>query len=939
MAKSRAKVDFLVVTALPEEAEAVCSFLRKKKNKSHFVLGEIMGPKGKKPQIVAVAAIGDMGTDKAQTVTGKLIDDWICPTNIIMCGIAAGFPESGVHYGDILVPSHIVPYELAKIKEQRKSGRKEMAVEHREYPCPVDQDLSHVVKTLAIRSNSFLLKKIKKSRPDDQDKAPRVYCKSGNIVGSGNELSASKRAEHRRWLLKTYRKNALGLEMESYGVLLASQARRIPFLMVKAVQDYGTGSKSDTWREYAFYASAAFVTELIRCFEINSPPLESSGMFSQYKKELGTTIREFAKTAEHPNFAYKIRMEDSYLALEQDSNNKARKNYRELIPGVRHKVIILYGGGGAGKTRILRNLLQPAVEKGLLPIYIDLKAYSRARRNLRSWEDQSKIVRDIIEKGSIPKLSPSILRGFARKEKVAIFIDGLNEITRFARNALVDFLREVRRNYDCYVLIADRFGSPENIEAFSYALVENLDEATVEKMFDKIFGSGAFKQKNKLTRSILSIPFFLSLALKEKTGFKGKSIRSQIFEGFFVESVKITPGQLDRLALITLRALRTDSSFDPEKFRKLIGNTLIRKLIGSGVIEKNSGDFKHDLWREYLISRSLAKKQAVWTSSTFDIATRFASSLECLPLAIEQIASQKSIEEFLKSVYDWNYLAAADCVGAFCERTQNLPVSSQSIVRAVLSAVAEKQFDPIEHTRVRSRGVLRRYKTGILSTFASIATKPKLLEYVRGFSGTEKWFIEWKSLFTKIGRRKFTTEEINSIASEDPIIGWTAANLARRSILNVKDFKRLSKIYRDASHSLKNNSIRWRIIHVLGAHPSKANIEFLAEVLRNRDNTYLWVKYGAVRALMEIAAYSKGILRGYALRSIANFIGNYRPTIAGMRRNIILEIVEASFINNPKAGWKRSVKPILNLILKQEMMEAYYEVLQKRVADFIKFVI
>ena len=118
------EVDFLIVTALKDETEAVIPLLMPTEVLTHAWLGMFRLEQSTGHYLVALVEIGGMGTNAAQAVASEALTS-LNPKRVILTGIAAGFPEAGVNFGDVLIPYYVAPYELAKLKE-RPSGIREM---------------------------------------------------------------------------------------------------------------------------------------------------------------------------------------------------------------------------------------------------------------------------------------------------------------------------------------------------------------------------------------------------------------------------------------------------------------------------------------------------------------------------------------------------------------------------------------------------------------------------------------------------------------------------------------------------------------------------------------------------------------------------------------------------------------------------------------------
>jgi hypothetical protein len=256
------------------------------------------------------------------------------------------------------------------------------------------------------------------------------------------------------------------------------------------------------------------------------------------------------------------------------------------------------------------------------------------------------------------------------------------------------------------------------------------------------------------------------------------------------------------------------------------------------------------------------------------------------------------------------------------------PASVSSAVRtAILSSICEKRFDRVKRTRERADGIIAAHDYPFAEQFRNAKTLADIIGYIKGVNEPEGWFSDWKRLFTKGPGQIFSDKEAEFIESGDSLVGWAAANSARRNNLGESGQKRLRDLYQAVCRDDDNTSLRWRIVHVLGAYDRIENVEFLRKVVR--EETYPWVQYGAIRALVEIASASD-TLQKEILDALASFVEGY----AGdnwVRRQIFEEIIETSFINGSAPGWMEGVTPLLTFIGTREQS------LQDKVENFAKW--
>jgi len=939
MAAKYEDVDFLIVTALKEETQAITELLEEKRPLAHDLLGKVSREGSADKYVVALTGIGGMGTNAAQAEAREALGR-LNPNRVILTGIAAGFPEAGVDPGDILVPYAIVDYELAKLKEPSagrlkkllKFFRGKVKFEHRGLAICLSYGLWHAANTLGRDETSAWVDAIRVPRPDGIDHKPAVHSEGNSVLGSGEKVVATKFAETRKWLLKEFPRQAIGLEMESLGVQRACHVTDTPFLVVKASQDPGTKEKDtpddkDIWRAYAAQAAAAFSIALIRRFE-----LEYDALVIEHMNKVREIAQHFEQSAPKPAFTYKVSRAESYTQFKERIYFLRSQVPNVLIPNDGTPTIALHGGAGTGKTRIIKSLMGPLIDAGLCPVFVDLKEYSVEGKHGQDAEDPETLVQDILLAGSVPRRTPRELERLAGERGLVALIDGLNEVSNEARTMIIEYFSGLHRKGTCYLLVTDRFGPAVSLETFSHAAVDRLDPRTVEKIFDNNFGAGSFQKLSKRLRRIYRRPFFLSLALTSKRKFTRNSIWTGIFEEFFRNHLRMTGQELNLVAQSTLHAFNNDASFDLSRFKEMVNGAIYDLLVDAEVLGREDSGFEHHLWRDYFVSRYLAQNADDWKDPIFDVVTTFASSLECLSLTVEQLRDRAIKDTFLKLLFDWNYFAAAGCISDFQEDDPQPRQLSPSIRSAILAAIAEKRFDAIQRTRKRADELIRDHRYDFAIPFSKAETREALAQHVKNLNGTENWFKCWRALFTKASGEKVIKQEIDLIASDDSLIGWTAANLARRSIVNEKGMQRFRDIYGQACKSEESKSIRWRVVHILGAFPSSDNVELLLKALQG--DPYHWVQYGAARALVEIASQSDKDIREQVLGSLGEFIRTYDQPKLWIRRQIFREIIEAVFIRSPKPGWKEAVLLILTTVVQREVEQSYQDLLNERLSAF-----
>jgi len=933
------EVDFLVVTALDVETVAVRRLLEDLRQLPHDVLGSVSREESPAKYSVALTEIGRMGTAAAQGAAMQALLR-SKPKRVLLVGVAAGFPEAGIGYGDVMIPYAVVPYGLAKISEStpgvwpkrawnwllRKLHFGGLNVEHRGIAVAVSEPLWHAANTLAQQPEARWATGIAEARPDGLARAPTVHSAGYSVLGSGDEVISSEGAEQRKWLVKQYGRNAIGLEMEGWGVLSACHAREKPFLVVKASQDPATGEKDraglkDRWRRYAAEAAAAFAVAIIRRFQIPDTQLLSS-----YRQEAALLDRSYLRAAPQPPFNYTVSIAGTYSSLRRGIYEANSRDLAVLLPTADRPFIALHGGGGTGKTRIARTIFEKLLDEQVCPVFLDLKKASGQLLN----KDPLRTITDIIVAASAPRCTPAELRLLAAQARVGVIIDGLNELSRESRTLLIDFFQSLHAEVGCYILVTVRHGLPDPLPRFVHAMVDRLEPALVQRVFDGTFGVGSFGRLDARLREIYLRPFFLSLAVRTGRQYEGKHVWSGIFEEFFLSQLGLTEERVDLIASATFGALGESGSVDIAALRASLGGEFAT-LVASEVLTSDESGFEHELWRDYLLSRYLARDPDKWTDKWFDAATTFASSIECLPLTVEQLATAAARDALLKAVYDWNYVAAADCIRELRTDEPAPRQLSLGIRVAILAAIAEKRFDAVQRTRVRAEDILRGHSDDFARPLILAESRGRLVQHVAGLMSPEPWYAQWKELFIRPDGQALSPGETAAVSSGDSLIGWTAANAIRRGTVDEQQLEWLRDAYRQNRAADTNKTVRWRIVHVLGAFPTEANAAQLLEALT--ADPYHWVKYGAARALVETAANAGDALAMSVLSTLQDAVTNLGQHQLWMRRQILREAIETAFIRGAAPGWRNKVTSLLELAVAQSDLQ-YREELNLRLNAF-----
>lgn len=248
-------VDFVIVTALPEERDALLAKLpgARKLDKGikdihTFYAAKVKtSRKDRSEYSVIVTCLIKMGPITATAQTVSVVTKWQ-PRYVLLVGIACGV-RGAVNHGDVLIATQVADYTIGK---QEGGTRK---INWDVYPCGVS-----LLDSANDLSDNWQ-RGIAWARPGAGEAASEK-----GVVASGGDVIQDEE------IIATYSKawpKLIGIEMESGGVAagIHQTADRPEFLLIKCVSDFGE-DKHDAevtpWRSYACHAAAAFAVALIR---------------------------------------------------------------------------------------------------------------------------------------------------------------------------------------------------------------------------------------------------------------------------------------------------------------------------------------------------------------------------------------------------------------------------------------------------------------------------------------------------------------------------------------------------------------------------------------------------------------------------------------------------------------------------------------------------
>jgi nucleoside phosphorylase len=917
----RPNVDFLIVVALRAEFDAVARHFGPLEagGREHFATVPRLGGGEYR---VAIVNIGAMGPAPAQRETTEALSR-VRSQRVILLGIAAGFPEDGVGYGDLMIPQWIADYELAKVREKRSwYGRKKLVVDHRANAERISQSLFHTAQTVADNPDNAWAIRITVDRPDGERRTPEVFSTADVVMGSGSKVVASQLYEARLWLRQQHPGKILGLEMEAIGVIHACQPKDVQCLVVKASQDPATALKDDAaekdiWRPYACDVAAAFVRELVGVYQASIDSVIATHFGKLDTITQGTLAREY------PEFDYRVDLAQSYSDVKRQHFQAQGSPLNAILPNDGTPLVALLGGGGTGKSNIARRLVRQVKTIDQCPLLFDLSKYegsSRHELKRNAWQEldpgdrariSAEILGTLIQQTSVPQHSIQEIQFLARETEVVSIVDGLNEVPPIEQALILDFLKGLKGVSRPKLLVMTRFGDREALRGFSFASVSGLGRDEVKEVYDRYFGKeneSAYDKLDPRVQEILRRPFFLALAMRGQE-LDGLRNWSDIFERFFDERLRIGTQRLDAIAKAAFDSLDFVGGINVVAFRSNVGEREYRHLVAAEVIDREERGFDHELWRDFLASRHLSKEPTLWVDDHFDGITVKASSFESLALTIEQIADPKERDSFVKAVYDWSLPGAVACL-EYGDGADKGDVS-KGLRIAILAAIADRTFDPIEHSRENAHAQLSEQPSAEAARFSAAQTHEELVAAVRQEGVQDAWFDEWLKVFELADGESVPDQIVQLVRSPDPILGWAVSNALRRVALTDRQTAILIDIYN--GEIAGSRAVRWRIVHTLGSVSQDAAIQLLANALTS--DQYMWVRYGAARSLVEIAAANTGAARQSALAALSRALPAVSRSTIIERYHVLRQVLGAATTSRRAENWVNDFAPLLDLVV------------------------
>jgi nucleoside phosphorylase len=274
-------IDFLIVTVLPEERDAVLHLLE---DHQQIQIDEsltcyictLQANARSAEYTVAVTKLSQMGNVEAGIHTTRAINR-LNPRYVLMVGIAAGI-KNRVNLGDVVISTQVIYYEQVR---ETPDGP-----EPRPISLLADHSLVHNAQNYNdIDWHDLVVTECPHGRENSLGlNNPKVRfgpIAVGDKVVANQDFVTS---------LTRYHSKLIGIDMESYGVAMAaaSAPTRPRFLAIRGISDFADENKNDDWHECAASRAAAFTIGFLRYGPVS--PNASLADITTPQKRSGTLI-------------------------------------------------------------------------------------------------------------------------------------------------------------------------------------------------------------------------------------------------------------------------------------------------------------------------------------------------------------------------------------------------------------------------------------------------------------------------------------------------------------------------------------------------------------------------------------------------------------------------------------------------------------------------
>lgn len=609
-----------------------------------------------------------------------------------------------------------------------------------------------------------------------------------------------------------------------------------------------------------------------------------------------------------PPFRFEISFADSYDALLSGSHADPTSDPAVVLHRARDRGRLLVAAeAGAGKSSVTSRILGYALDDGHPALLVDLRRWTPTidedwNRLRQSDARRMGLLLDRLTSASVTELGLSKL---SADHNVVVAVDGLNEVPLAATKGVLWVLDAFAARCPwASILVCDRL-QRRHLPSQHWAL------ATITAVEDRTTTAGGGPNNALL----------LDITISRTPGPYNEAA---ILLEHVVEQAGLSNAELFHVAEAALAVYDEDQGrfFEHIGFARRVPKDVIERL-RKGHMLFTDGDrsyFRHHLFHDALAAAALVRNSERWLAHWFDTLTFRANSFDALGLALESIEDPQTANEFLMAIYDWNLYGAAFSLSQG-RRHCSVAVTNATEL-ALLAVLAERRWDPVAPSVQRVEDALRVFPSSLAGQLLAATDLDEVVELVSSHAAEDPTSAGWLRIF----RREATADELVGFLGAGPLFGWMASNALRRRELDEKTRDAVLRALSDGPPT-----VRWRASHTLGADATNASVTALLRVLDHDD--WQWARYGAVRALVEIAAHDEDCRR--------RVFNELRGRIPALREQSLVfhELQKALELRNPPRGWAGDVAPLIEdlFVMSSSVMDQdHWRRVGKRISDSVR---
>lgn len=517
----------------------------------------------------------------------------------------------------------------------------------------------------------------------------------------------------------------------------------------------------------------------------------------------------------------------------------------EIVDSLRSRGrLLIQAPGGSGKTTTLQRLARHLIGSDVPVLWLDLlRLPPMGARSPRLG------IRDLLALMD-GRASPTDLAGHA---PVWVFADGVNEVGPLG-NAVLAALDELAALLPNVTVVATDRLARRNLEVEAEAdfpltgkwALMTLTRIPTATLTDLV----PIPALSADMADALRNAYFLTTFLTQQDRDDTPGTVTEIMRGWLEMAGGLPGSEQDAAASAALKQYKRSDSrlLDLRQLRETLGPEAVRRMLDAGSITQHGSvaSFSHQLVGDYLAARFVAGLERRWTYANLDALTLKASSFDALSLVLEQISANR-LEAFVRAVYDWNFYAAVFCI----DRSESMrrPVALSAQV-PILCMVSERRFDLFASTARRAADAVGAARSDLAKDLSQCSSREQIVEIARLMRNDVD--AEWFALFSRSHGEAPAASDVDLLGSRDPVVGWAASNAIRRSQRTRSIDVALRRLLSEADRSV----VRWRAAHALGAAEAQPTLDSLLAALDTPGRKWEWVRYGALRSLVEHASRS-----------------------------------------------------------------------------------